>query len=128
MRRFSLVLFTCAASLSIAAPKKKKASPPPPPVAQEEIKRALDASQSDVSTCVIVGIEPGLKTWSQVVKLKVAVNGVGQVLTLDAVLVPENANAAKTKACVEAVLRKVTWPTTHAPMVTVEREWTFAMQ
>lgn len=128
MTRLWLVALTCAASLTFAAPKKKKVPPPPPPAAQEEIKKALDASQSDVSQCVIVGIEPGLKTWSQVVKLKVAVNGVGQVLTLDAVLVPENANAAKTKACVEAVLRKVTWPTTHAPMVTVEREWTFAMQ
>ncbi len=129
MLRLFLLAWCVAVPVALAAPKKKRPPPPPKPVAAEvEIKRVLDGTQDQVSSCVIHGLEPGAKVWTQVVRLKVVVNGVGQVLTLGAVLDPENGNAAKTKACIEAVLKAATFPTTHAPMVTVEREWTFAMQ
>ncbi len=125
-----MFLGTCLLALvAFAAPKKKKAPPPPKPaVAEAEIKKTLDASQPQVAACVVKGVAGGAKTWRQVVRLKVVVNGVGQVLTLEAGLEPENANAPTTKACIEAVLQAATFPATHAPMVTVEREWTFAMQ
>lgn len=110
------------------APGKKKKPAPAPVAAEAELKKSLDATQAAVGGCVVKGAEGGPKTWTQVVKLKVVVNGVGQVMTLDAKLEPENANAEQTKACVVKALQAATFPATHAPMVTVEREWTFAMQ
>lgn len=126
-----LALLCLVPLLALAGPKtskKKKAAPPPPPAAEAEMKKALDATQAKVGGCVVAGVEPGVKTWTQVVKLKVVVNGVGQLMSLDTALVPENASAAKTKSCIEDALKAATFPTTHAPMVTLEREWTFAMQ
>ena len=109
-------------------PKPKKAPAPTAAVAEAAIKKALDDAQPQVGGCVLEGVEPGAKTWTQVVRLKVSINGVGQVLTLAATLEPANANAPKTKSCIEAALQQARWPTTHAPMVTVEREWTFSLQ
>jgi hypothetical protein len=130
MLRLSLVLSCLLATAAFAGPKKKpkKAPAPTAAVAEAAIKKALDDAQPQVGGCVLEGVEPGAKTWTQVVRLKVSINGVGQVLTLDAALEPANTNAAKTKSCIEAALQKASWPTTHAPMVTVEREWTFSMQ
>ncbi|MFZ5441295.1 MAG: hypothetical protein ACOZQL_14905 [Myxococcota bacterium] len=129
MRARHALLLTLVPLLALAGPKapKKKKAPPPSPAAEAEIKQALDSTQAKVGGCVVNGIEPGLATWTQVVRLKVVVNGVGQV-TLEAALEPANANAAKTKACIEDALRAASFPATHAPMVTVEREWTFRMQ
>lgn len=109
-------------------PKKKSAKKPPPvPVASAEVARALDERQAEVGGCVVSGEEAGAK-WTEVVKVKLVLNSAGQVFSLDLDLVPGNAKSAATKECIDKALRAGTWPKLPSPMVTAEREWTFAMQ
>lgn len=132
MLRVLVVICSLCAAVCLAAPKKKAPPPKKKPthaqVLEDTLKRLLDGAQADVGGCVVNGVEGDAPTWKQVAKVKVVLDGKGQIIEASATLVPANANAPKTKSCIEAVLRKVTWPVTHTPLTTAEREWTFAMQ
>ena len=121
MRLALAVLVTSA--MVLAAPKKKQKAPPPSPAAEAEVKKALDTAQEKVGTCVVNGAGPG--SWTRVVRVKLVLNGVGQVLSLDTTLEPPH---PQTRQCVEEAVRAVTFPRTHAPVVNAEREWTFRME
>ncbi len=121
-----LVVLAVLASVSLAAPpkKSKKAPRPPPAVVTElEVRLVLDGGQERVGACVLEGADDG--PLHQVVLVKVTLNGVGQVMGAKVKLDPENAQATKTSECVEAVVRGLTYPKSGAPLITVEREWTF---
>ncbi len=127
-----MVICSLCAVTSWAAPKKKappaKKKPTTTQVLEETLKRSLDGAQVDVGGCVVAGVEGDAPTWKQVAKVKVVLDGKGQIMEASATLEPSNVNAANTKTCIENVLRRVAWPVTHAPLTTAEREWTFAMQ
>lgn len=121
----SVMAMVLLASVAFAGGRKAKKKVTPP-AAEAEVKKALDATQEKVGACVVSGAGAG--AWTQVVKLKVVINGVGQVLSFDASLEPANDAASKTRACVEEAVRAAPFPKTHAPLVTVEREWTFKLE
>ena len=130
MTRTLCLLCCLTAALAVAGPKKKsppkKAKPAATLAAETAIKQALDGAQAEVGGCVVNGAPDG--AWKQTAKVKVILDGKGQVMDLSTSLEPANANEAKTRACIDAALRKLTWPQTHAPLTTVEREWAFSME
>lgn len=109
------------------AAKKGKKKPPPPPAASVEVAKALDERQGEVGGCVVSGEEANTK-WTEVVKVKLVLNSQGQVFSLDLGIAPGNAKSEATKQCIDKALRAGTWPKLPSPLVTAEREWTFAMQ
>jgi hypothetical protein len=121
------VLLCCVLSaLAVAAPKKskKKAPPPKPPAAEVELSKALDGAEGAVGGCVLEGTGAG--TWTRVVRVKLTVNGAGQVMNATVTLAPEEPNGAKTRACVEAAVKAVAYPTGTGSLATADREWTFS--
>jgi hypothetical protein len=127
--RLTWLSMLCA-TLAFAGPTPKKPSKkkaPPPPVASVEVTRALDDHQAAVGGCVVDAAAPGTK-WTQVVKVKLVLNSAGQVFSLDLALDPATDKAGQVKECIDKALRAGTWPKVASPMVTAEREWTFAMQ
>jgi len=121
MKRVLLAVMLSAMS-AWAGPKKKK---PVPSVKSVELTKALDAVQPDAGNCV-VGVLGGTNAWTAVVKVKLVLDAQGHIVGLQTTATPEGAE--KAAPCIEAVLKKASWPATHAPLTTVEREWTFSMQ
>ncbi len=116
----SLVL----ASVALAAPKKKKPVPKSAAnVATEtEIKKTLDGAEAKVGACVLDNT-PG--AFTLVVKAQLMLNSAGQLLGSTVTLAPEGEGGAKTRLCIDGVLKTLTWPKSSAPIVNAEREWTF---
>lgn len=123
--RLSLVLLCTAAALALAGPKKMRAPPKPPPTPSAEvaISRALDTAEEKVGGCVLDNAGPA--PWARVVRVKVSINGAGQVLESAVALEPDDAAAGKMRPCIEAALGAVTFPKSTAPLSNAEREWTF---
>jgi hypothetical protein len=111
-------LAVCA--LLCGAPAKKKKAAAAPPNIQTEMSKALDAEGQKIAECVVATAPDG--PWSQTVKVKIQVNNRGQLFGADVTL---SKNDDKVKACVEKVLKAVTWPKHNAPLITFEREWSF---
>lgn len=128
--RGSLVALCLLASLAVAGPKKKGKKPPapvkPPPTAEVDIKLALDARQEQVGACVLDSA--GNELTSQLVRVSLTLNSAGQLLGADVGLEPEPAQAAKLRECVTAAVRGASFPRLKAPLVKVEREWTFRFE
>ena len=116
----TLVLASCA----LAAPKKKKPVPKSAAnVATEaEIKKTLDGAETKVGACVLDNT-PG--AFTLVVKAQLMLNSAGQLLGSTVTLAPEGPGAAKTRVCIDGVLKTLTWPKSTRPIVNAEREWTF---
>ena len=112
------------ASLALAAPKKKKPVPKSAAnVATEtEIKKTLDGAEAKVGACVLDNT-PG--AFTLVVKAQLMLNSAGQLLGSTVTLAPEGEGAAKTRVCIDDVLKTLTWPKSTGPIVNAEREWTF---
>lgn len=128
LRRVSLLalVLLSASALAQSKPKKKsKKAPPPPPaqVTKVEVALLLDGVQDQVANCVLEGAGDG--AINQQVVVGVTLNGVGQLMASEVKLQPENAQAAKTRGCIDAVVKGISFPKTGAPLVTAEREWTF---
>lgn len=127
--RLLLVLTCCAATLAFAgAPKKKgKAKPKPAPVSAEaEISKALDAAEAKVGGCVMDAAGPG--TWTRVVRVKLALNSAGQLMSSKVEQTPDDAAAAKARPCIEDVLQGTTFPKHGGPIANADREWTFSTE
>lgn len=110
-----------------AAPAKKKAVRKADPAAaatDAAIKRALDDQQQKIADCVVADAPPG--TWAKTVKATVKINSAGQVLAADVTLEPEG--PVSTKECVEKVLRAVAYPRSAGPLISISRDWSFAMK
>lgn len=126
--RPSVLLCCLLAAVAFAGTKKKakKAPPPKPPSAEAELSKALDGAEGTVGGCVLEGTGAG--SWTRVVRVKLTVNGAGQVLSSTVTLSPEEPNGAKTRACIEAALQTVTYPKGTGSLATADREWTFSAE
>lgn len=126
--RFVLVMSLVMASLALAAPKKKKVVPKSAAnVATEvELKNTLDAAEAKVGACVLDNGPPG--AFTVVVKAQLILNSAGQLMGSAVTVAPESAGAAKTRVCIDAVLKGLTWPKSAGPIVNAEREWTFTTE
>ena len=114
-------------SLAVAAPAKKKKADPPKSAANEAaIIRVLDAEQDKVAQCVLAGAPQGV--WTLNVHVAISITGAGQVMSSRVVLDPELFGAANTSDCVDQVLRAATYPATGAPLIVINRKWTFSME
>ena len=119
-------LFIALALVGPAAAKKKKPAPPQPDnaAADAAIRKALDAEQQAIADCVVADAPAG--AWAVTVKATVRVNSAAQVMSADVSFDP--AKPESTRACVEKVLRGIAYPKTTAPMISISREWSFAMK
>jgi hypothetical protein len=123
------LVFCLFATISAAAPKKKVPPPAKPAtnIATEvAIKKTLDSAEEKVGACVLEHAGPG--GWTLVVKAKLSINSAGQLLGDTVTFTPEGPAADKTRACIDGVLKALTWPKSPAPMVNAEREWTFSTE
>ena len=125
MNRALLVVALCAFS-AWAGPKRKggaKAAPPSP--ASTAVTQALDGVQPAAGACVVdvLGSETA---WTAKVKVKLVLDAQGHLVEVVINSTPENVSPAH--VCIEKAMKGATWPATHAPLVTAEREWTFQMQ
>jgi hypothetical protein len=124
MLRSWWVCLVLAASSVLAGPKKPvKSTPPPKVVSEVEVKLVLDEAQARIGACVLETADDG--PLAQVVRVGVSLNGKGEVLGLSVSLEPEGAKAARTRACIEDVVKGLEFPKTGGPRVSAEREWTF---
>lgn len=136
LRAFLLVCTVCA--LTVAAAPKKKASPtkskkpaaeqPVDAAKQEALRAVLAGLQKDIGACVVNNEAGRPGEWKQTVRVKVTLDAHGSVMENKVDLEPETADAKDTRSCVEALVKGLTWPAPHAPLTTVEREWTFAFK
>jgi hypothetical protein len=105
--------------LSSGAPAKKK--PPPKSDVEASLRKALDSGQQKVADCVLSYAPDG--AWSQTVKVKISINSAGQLMGSVVTMKPSSDVA---RACIEKVVKALEFPKSAAPLITVEREWTFA--
>jgi hypothetical protein len=100
----------------------KKARAPAPQAAIKAQLVALFARQQDaIARCVLEAMPEG--KWTVVVRAKVTLDSAGQLMALDLEVRPA---APKIAACVDGVIRALSFPKSGAPMVQFEREWTFS--
>ena len=122
----AVVLIVCAVcSIALAAKKKPAPAPSASATTEAAIKKALDGAQEQVASCVVSGAPAG--KWSLTAQIKLSITGAGQIMSLKIGLTPEPAGADKTRDCVEKVLRAVAFPKSNAPLINVDREWSFSM-
>lgn len=108
-----------AIALLAATPAKKKN--PSNPATDAAIKKVLDGEQERVSQCIVASAPP--PPWEVKVSAKLTVNAAGQVLGVAVA----GANDAQ-RACLEQLLKAVTFAKSQASVTTVSREWSFALK
>ena len=118
----ALLLAGEAGAAGAVTKKKKKAAETA--AVDAAIKKALDAEQQHIADCVLEGAPPG--AWAVTVRATVKVTSAGQVMSADVSFDP--AKPESTRACVEKVLRGIAYPTSPAPLISISREWAFAMK
>lgn len=125
MKRALWAVVLCAFSAAAGPKKKASAKAAPPSPASVAVTQALDAVQPTAGGCVVdvLGSETA---WSAKVKVRLVLDAQGHLVELAITSTPAAVSAAH--PCIEKAMKGVTWPATHAPLVTAEREWTFAMQ
>ena len=123
MVRLALVLCLASSVAWSAAKKKKPAVPPVDETAA--VRKAFDAQQDQVANCVVTHAPAG--KWSLTVKVQATLNSAGQMMSLKLGLNPEPATPGPTRDCIDKVLRAAAYPKTAAPLINVDRDWTFTM-
>lgn len=129
----SLCAVTAFAGPKKATPKDKKPAPTPAPATidpakQEAVKATLSSIQRDVRSCVVDNEADRPGEWKQTVRIKVTLDVNGAVMENKVELEPQTADAADTRACVEALVKSLSWPAPGTPLTIVEREWTYAFK
>src|SRR5438477_12955511 len=118
----SLLLAAAAAG----APKKKPAPKPAAPIVSEEkqLSAAAERHAEEVQRCALEhALAGGAKQVE--VRAKITVNSSGQVFGLEVTVTPPD---EPTKTCVDKALRSAVFPRINAPLATIDRSWTFAVQ
>ena len=94
--------------------------------ADEAVGDALGAQQEAIVDCVVstAGADTQAEGWKQNLKVTVVIKHGGVLFTVDTVLEPETAKSEATKACIDTVVRGLTWPPTDAAMLSFEKSWT----
>ncbi len=91
-----------------------------------ELTQMLVAKGSQVQDCAVSGaLDAGANRVE--IATKVTINGRGQVINITTnVKVDKGPDGSKVRECVDNLIRTIQFPTSAAPMITIERNWTIA--
>ncbi|MFO0573385.1 MAG: hypothetical protein U1A78_05270 [Polyangia bacterium] len=122
----ALVLVVTVAGLAHAAAAKGKAKGKGKgkgKVTQIELVKTLQDKSSEVQDCAMHALNHGTNRID--IGTRVTINGRGQVIDVrTTVNVDKGDGAPKVKDCVDSLVRTIKFPSTEAPLVTIERNWT----
>lgn len=101
---------------------------PPPSKTDAAVGEVLGAQQQPIIDCVlnIAGADTDAPGWKQAIKVKVVIKKGGELFTVDTTLDPDGPKRDATQACIEKVVRGITWPVTDAAMLSFEKDWTLS--
>jgi hypothetical protein len=110
----------CLATLTSPACRGPAASK-----ADEAVRAVLASQQEGIVGCVVsaAGADTQAEGWKQSIKVTVVLKHGGALFAVDTVLDPEGPKSGEVKACIDKVVRGVTWPATDAPLLSLERSW-----
>ncbi len=106
------------------APAKGKAKAKKPTGTAAELTAMLQAKGSQVQDCAVSeALDKGAT--SVEIATHVTINGRGQVINIKThVNVDKGPDGTKVRECIDDLIKKIEFPNSAAPMITVERHWT----
>ena len=123
-----VALQTAAAAEPAAATAKPPAaaSAKPPTTAKPPLTELLAAKGSEVQDCAVSGaLDQGASKVQ--IGTHVTINGKGQIINVKTtVAVDKGPDGSKVRECIDKLIRSIQFPTSAAPMITIERNWTIA--
>ena len=86
----------------------------------------LAAKGSEVQDCAVSGaLDQGASKVQ--IGTHVTINGKGQIINIKTtVAVDKGPDGSKVRECIDKLIRSIQFPTSAAPMITIERNWTIA--
>ena len=86
----------------------------------------LAAKGSEVQDCAVSGaLDQGASKVQ--IGTHVTINGKGQIINVKTtVAVDKGPDGSKVRECIDKLIRSIQFPTSAAPMITIERNWTIA--
>ena len=106
------------------APAKGKAKAKKPTGTAAELTAMLQAKGSQVQDCAVSeALDKGAT--SVEIATHVTINGRGQVINIKThVNVDKGPDGTKVRECIDDLIKKIEFPNSAAPMITIERNWT----
>ncbi len=106
------------------APAKGKAKAKKPTGTAAELTAMLQAKGSQVQDCAVSeALDKGAA--SVEIATHVTINGRGQVINIKThVNVDKGPDGTKVRECIDDLIKKIEFPNSAAPMITIERHWT----
>ena len=106
------------------APAKGKAKAKKPTGTAAELTAMLQAKGSQVQDCAVSeALDKGAN--SVEIATHVTINGRGQVINIKThVNVDKGPDGTKVRECIDDLIKKIEFPNSAAPMITIERNWT----
>ena len=106
------------------APAKGKAKAKKPTGTAAELTAMLQAKGSQVQDCAVSeALDKGAN--SVEIATHVTINGRGQVINIKTnVKVDKGPDGTKVRECIDDLIKKIEFPNSAAPMITIERNWT----
>ncbi len=106
------------------APAKGKAKAKKPTGTAAELTAMLQAKGSQVQDCAVSeALDKGAT--SVEIATHVTINGRGQVINIKThVNVDKGPDGTKVRECIDDLIKKIEFPNSAAPMITIERHWT----
>lgn len=124
---FAAALALCLSVQVEAAPAKGGKKKPPPKSDKSPLAMALSSKAPQIQECVIANaLDKGAKTVD--IKVRVTVNKEGGVVNTEIQLTADGGDQAKTKSCVEDVVRTATFPPIKTQLGVAEQSWTLSAQ
>ena len=106
------------------APAKGKGKAKKPTGTAAELTAMLQAKGSQVQDCAVSeALDKGAN--SVEIATHVTINGRGQVINIKTnVKVDKGPDGTKVRECIDDLIKKIEFPNSAAPMITIERHWT----
>ena len=106
------------------APAKGKGKGKKPTGTAAELTAMLQAKGSQVQDCAVSeALDKGAS--SVEIATHVTINGRGQVINIKTnVKVDKGPDGSKVRECIDDLIKKIDFPQSAAPMITIERNWT----
>ena len=106
------------------APAKGKGKAKKPTGTAAELTAMLQAKGSQVQDCAVSeALDKGAA--SVEIATHVTINGRGQVINIKThVNVDKGPDGTKVRECIDDLIKKIEFPNSAAPMITIERHWT----
>jgi hypothetical protein len=122
-RALAATLVVTLAGLAHAAAAAKGKGKSKGKVTQIELVKTLQDKSSEVQDCAMHALNKGTNRID--IGTRVTINGRGQVIDVrTTVKVDQGEGGPKVKDCVDSLVRTIKFPSTEAPLVTIERNWT----